>query len=116
MSWDLSSEEVIVNKLESQFKTICMMAQKIKALENELLEYKEAASSEAAFVNELQAENAKKFSGEEVLLAKLTIENAKLKECVEFYADLNDEVNMYDSRGVSTARQCLKDLDKNEKD
>lgn len=49
-------------------------------------------------------------------IKELQAENAKLRECVEFYADLNDEVYMYDSRGISTARQCLKDLDKNEKD
>lgn len=42
---------------------------------------------------------------------KIEAENKKLKECVEFYADLNDEVSMYDSRGVTEARQVLKELE-----
>lgn len=38
-------------------------------------------------------------------------ENAKLRECVEFYADLDNEVDFYDSRGMSYARQVLKELE-----
>ena len=34
-------------------------------------------------------------------------EKKLLLDCVKHYADLNDEVSMYDSRGVSTARATL---------
>lgn len=43
--------------------------------------------------------------------AKLQAENAKLRECVEFYADLDEEAIGYDIRGVTYARQVLKELD-----
>jgi len=43
---------------------------------------------------------------------KLSAENAKLRECVEFYADLDEEAIGYDIRGVTYARQVLKELDK----
>ena len=36
--------------------------------------------------------NAKNFSYTEMLLAKLTIENAKLRECVQFYADEANQI------------------------
>ena len=40
MSWDFSSEEAIVNKLESQQRTIEMFSKKIKSLEDENLQLK----------------------------------------------------------------------------
>ena len=40
MSWDLSSEEVITNKLESQQKTIFVFTKKIKQLEEQIIELK----------------------------------------------------------------------------
>lgn len=44
-------------------------------------------------------------------IKKLQVENEKLKECVEFYADINDEMEMmYDIRGISKARECLKEI------
>lgn len=42
---------------------------------------------------------------------KLEAENAKLRDCVEFYADLDDEAVGYDIRGVSYARQVFKELE-----
>lgn len=42
---------------------------------------------------------------------KLQAENAKLRECVEFYADLDEEAIGYDIRGVTYARQVLKELE-----
>jgi hypothetical protein len=42
---------------------------------------------------------------------KLQAENAKLRKCVEFYADLDDEAIWYDIRGVTYARQVLKELE-----
>lgn len=43
-------------------------------------------------------------------ISKLKEENKKLVEALKFYADLNDEVVMYDSRGVAEARQVLKEI------
>jgi regulator of replication initiation timing len=62
-------------------------------LQAENKEWREAARSEAEEVNRLQAENK------------------KLRECVEYYADLDDECIGYDIRGVTTAREVLKEVE-----
>ena len=51
---------------------------------------------------------------DEEIIQKLQAENAKLRECVEFYADLDEEAIGYDIRGVTYARQVLKELDNNQ--
>lgn len=54
------------------------------------------------------------FERLEASIKNLQTENAKLRECIEFYADLDNEVDFYDSRGMSYARQVLKELYKGE--
>lgn len=44
------------------------------------------------------------------IIARLNQENEKLKEALRHYADFNDEVSMYDSRGVSIARNTLREV------
>ena len=43
-------------------------------------------------------------------IQKLEEKNEKLVEALKFYADLNDEVVMYDSMGVTEARQVLEEI------
>lgn len=47
---------------------------------------------------------------EEDLIRNLLSENKKLRDCVEYYADLGDECIGYDVRGVATARKALKEI------
>ena len=64
-------------------------------------------------IDELQNKYETLDAHDEMLIAtvdKLKIDNEKLQGALEFYADLNDEVTMYDSRGVSLARQVLGEL------
>lgn len=68
MTWKESSD-MMERIVESRTRRLEESIKSVTKLKAELREYKEAASSEAAFVDELQAENA------------------KLRECVEFYAD-----------------------------
>ena len=66
-------------------------------------------------VNRLIAENEKLrdnillLQEKTLVLGELEAENKKLRECVEYYADLDDECIGYDIRGVTTAREALKD-------
>jgi chromosome segregation ATPase len=86
----------------------------------ELKEWKEAARSEAEEVNRLQDETKKLRSENSGILITskineridyLQAENKKLRECVEYYADLDDECVGYDIRGVTTAREALKEVE-----
>ena len=62
----------------------------------------------------LMVQNSEKLERMQAELAhhifKIEAENAKLRECVEFYADLDEEAIGYDIRGVTYARQVLKEL------
>jgi len=59
----------------------------------------ESAFNDRCKVIEMQLEDKK----------KLEEENKKLRECVEYYADLDDECIGYDIRGVTIAREALKE-------
>lgn len=52
----------------------------------------------------------KSSNSDSEIIARLNQENEKLKEALRHYADFNDEVSMYDFRGVSIARNTLREV------
>ena len=79
-----------IDELEKEKDYLCQKMENMRSI------YKDS--------EKLQAENAKKFSAEEVLLAKLTIENAELKKFISALG--------YDDQVVDDVIKSLEKLEK----
>lgn len=80
MSWDLSSEEVICDKLESQQTVILAFSKKIIMLEHELKYAK-------AIITEIQADKFEARAIIKELEAKLKLKDEEVLCCAENWAD-----------------------------
>ena len=84
MSWDLSSEEAVVNKLEAQQKTLFAFAKKIKELEKKIRELEDFYGQESI----CHSETREKLS--------ITIDALKLiAGNVEFYCSIGDHSKQF---------------------
>jgi hypothetical protein len=102
MSWDLSSEEVICNKLESQQTVIFAFSKKIKKLEEQLEKAESEVVLRGEHYNWLKAQNEIMSKDLDQAGNKLFIQEGKIKELEanlhgaitamdEFVNDANDD-------------------------